>query len=78
MPTCAALRRYVGPDTLASHVSAATGTRTITLFGPTNPVRWGPWPKGWVSASPWTASGSGHQRKCLCAAGNWRLRSLQS
>jgi heptosyltransferase III len=52
---------YVGPDTSASHVSAATGTPTITLFGPTNPVRWGPWPKGWVGVSPWAASGSGQR-----------------
>jgi heptosyltransferase III len=50
---------YIGPDTSVSHVAAATGTPTVALFGPSNPVRWGPWPKGWRDSSPWTSSGSG-------------------
>lgn len=54
-------RLYVGPDTSVSHVAAATGTPTIALFGPTSPVRWGPWPKGWTGVSPWKLSGSGQQ-----------------
>lgn len=37
---------YVGPDTVVTHLAAATGTQTIALFGPSNPVKWGPWPKG--------------------------------
>lgn len=35
---------YIGPDTSVSHLAAATGTPTIALFGPTNPLRWAPWP----------------------------------
>ena len=35
---------YIGPDTSVSHLAAATGVPTIAIFGPTNPVRWGPWP----------------------------------
>lgn len=35
---------YVGPDTAVTHLAAATGTPTVALFGPTNPVKWGPWP----------------------------------
>lgn len=35
---------YVGPDTAVTHLAAATGVPTIALFGPSNPVRWGPWP----------------------------------
>lgn len=51
---------FVGPDTSASHIAAATGTPTIALFGPSNPVRWGPWPKGWSEpGSPWKLAGSG-------------------
>jgi heptosyltransferase-3 len=49
---------FIGPDTSASHIAAATGTPTIVLFGPSNPVRWGPWPKGWTGNSPWEMSGS--------------------
>ena len=53
---------FIGPDTSASHIAAATGTPTITLFGPSNPVRWGPWPKGWSGdASPWKLAGSGRR-----------------
>jgi heptosyltransferase-3 len=51
-------RLFVGPDTSASHIAAATGTPTLALFGPSNPARWGPWPKGWSDSNPWTTSGS--------------------
>lgn len=40
-------RAYVGPDTVVTHIAAATGTPTVALFGPSNPVKWGPWPKGY-------------------------------
>jgi len=35
---------YIGPDTAVTHLAAATGTPTIALFGPTNPLKWAPWP----------------------------------
>ncbi|QCP48724.1 glycosyltransferase family 9 protein [Trinickia violacea] len=51
---------YVGPDTGATHIAAATGTPTIALFGPSDPVRWGPWPCGWpAGVDPWPLVGSG-------------------
>ena len=37
---------YVGPDTVTTHLAAAVGAPTIALFGPSNPVKWGPWAKG--------------------------------
>jgi heptosyltransferase-3 len=50
---------YVGPDTGTTHLAAATGTPTIALFGPSNPVRWGPWPAGYASIeSPYALRGS--------------------
>lgn len=53
---------YVGPDTAVTHIAASTGTPTVALFGPSNPVKWGPWPHDWRSAaSPWTKCGSGRQ-----------------
>ncbi|WP_429363854.1 glycosyltransferase family 9 protein [Paraburkholderia sp. GAS32] len=51
-------RLFIGPDTSASHIAAAIGIPTLALFGPSNPVRWGPWPKGWTGISPWMTSGS--------------------
>lgn len=41
-------RAYVGPDTVVTHLAAAVGTPTVVLFGPSNPVKWGPWPKGYA------------------------------
>jgi heptosyltransferase III len=37
-------RAYVGPDTAVTHLAAALGVPTVALFGPSNPVKWGPWP----------------------------------
>ena len=37
---------YVGPDTVTTHLAAAIGAPTVALFGPSNPVKWGPWPRG--------------------------------
>lgn len=40
---------YIGPDTVVTHMAAALGISTVALFGPSNPVKWGPWPKAWNS-----------------------------
>jgi len=55
-------RLFVGPDTAVTHLAAATGIPTLALFGPSNPVKWGPWPVGWrAPTSPWARVGSGRQ-----------------
>lgn len=36
---------YIGPDTSITHLAAACGVQVISIFGPTDPTRWGPWPK---------------------------------
>ena len=36
---------YAGPDTAMTHLAAACGTPTLALFGPTDPVIWGPIPR---------------------------------
>lgn len=53
---------YVGPDTALTHVAAALGVPTIALFGPSNPVKWGPWPckQAW-NINPWRHCGSQRQ-----------------
>lgn len=52
-------RLFIGPDTGTTHVAAATGTLTIALFGPSDPVRWGPWPRHWpATENPWSLRGS--------------------
>jgi ADP-heptose:LPS heptosyltransferase/O-antigen ligase len=37
---------YIGPDTSVSHLAAASGVPVIAILGPTNPMRWAPWPAG--------------------------------
>ena len=57
-------RLYVGPDTSVTHIAAACGTPTVALFGPSNPVKWGPWPLGASDdPSPWRMLGQPWQRK---------------
>ena len=49
---------YVGPDTAVTHMAAATGVPVITLFGPSDPVKWGPWPRRHDAATnPWQRLG---------------------
>ncbi len=62
---------YVGTDTAVSHMAAAVGTPTVVLFGPSNPVKWGPWPKNFpaTAASPWTRRGSQRQGNVLLLQG---------
>ena len=53
---------YVGTDTVATHLAAAMGTPTIALFGPSNPVKWGPWPMNYNETdSPWEMIGASQQ-----------------
>lgn len=52
-------RIFVGPDTAMTHVAAALGVPTVALYGPTNPVKWGPWPRGQPPGrNPWNRCGS--------------------
>jgi heptosyltransferase-3 len=48
-------RVFIGPDTSVTHLAAACGTPVVTLFGPSNPCVWGPWPQGYArpDESPW-------------------------
>ena len=50
---------YVGPDTAVTHIAAALGVPTVALYGPSNPVKWGPWPKNHNDQhNPWKRLGS--------------------
>jgi len=50
---------YIGVDTGVSHIAAATGTPMVVVFGPSNPIAWGPWPVSWRQhESPWRLRGS--------------------
>jgi heptosyltransferase-3 len=50
---------YIGPDTGITHLAAATGVPVIALYGPTNPVKWAPWPSGYdQNINPFDKTGS--------------------
>jgi len=52
-------RIYIGPDTAVTHIAAARGVPTVALFGPTNAVKWGPWPRTHSGdTNPWRRCGS--------------------
>lgn len=44
---------YIGPDTSVSHLAAACGIPVVAVFGPTNPMRWAPWPHQAVRTVDW-------------------------
>lgn len=54
---------YVGPDTSITHLAAACGTPVVTVFGPTNPMRWGTWPQGAPPQSPWQRAQSRQENR---------------
>jgi heptosyltransferase-3 len=45
-------RLFAGPDTAVTHMAAACGIPTLALYGPTNPVKWSPWPRGYAARTP--------------------------
>ncbi|HUQ29318.1 MAG TPA: glycosyltransferase family 9 protein [Usitatibacter sp.] len=51
---------FVGTDTAVTHMAAALGIPTVALFGPSSPVKWGPWPAtlGAGPATPWLMRGT--------------------
>lgn len=52
-------RLYVGPDTALTHMAAALGVPTVALYGPSNPVKWSPWPKDFApGANPFGLHGT--------------------
>lgn len=51
---------YIGTDTAVTHMAAALGVPTVALFGPSSPVKWGPWPRTLAAgpATPWLLRGA--------------------
>lgn len=56
--TIAHARVFIGPDTGITHLAAATGVAVIAIFGPTDPQKWAPWPRGYQAAlAPFASRG---------------------
>ena len=64
----------VSGDTGPLHLAAAAGTPTISLFGPTDPHRNGPWAPEDVAISRYGACGCHYERRCRKES--WCLASI--
>ncbi len=61
---------YVGMDTAVTHLAAATGAPTVALYGPTNPVKWAPWPHGFrEDRNPFERTGTQQVRNVVLVQG---------
>lgn len=61
---------FLGPDTALTHMAAALGVPTVALYGPTDPVKWGPWPRGHAAgANPWGRLGTQRQGNVVLLQG---------
>jgi heptosyltransferase-3 len=56
-----AARLFVGPDTSVTHLAAAAACPVVTMYGPTDPRRWGPWPAAGLT-EPWSSAGEMQRR----------------
>ena len=61
---------YIGPDTAITHLAAALDVPVVTLFGPSDPVKWGPWPAQPSGRdNPWLRHGSQRAGKIFLLQG---------
>jgi len=61
---CRAASLMVSGDTGPLHMAGAAGTPTVSLFGPTDPHRNGPWHSDDVTLSRFGACGCHYERRC--------------
>jgi heptosyltransferase-1 len=78
VPELVALSRaaalVISGDTGPLHIAAAVGTPTVSLFGPTDPHRNGPWALDDVAVSRYGACGCHYERRCRKP--EWCLESI--
>jgi lipopolysaccharide heptosyltransferase I len=61
---CRSAALMVSGDTGPLHIATAVGTPVVSLFGPTDPLRNGPWSSEDVSVSRFDACGCHYDRRC--------------
>lgn len=79
LPDLVALAReaylMVSGDTGPTHIAAAVGTPVVSLFGPTNPARNGPWSDADIAISRYERCACHYARTCARGA-DWCLRTI--
>jgi heptosyltransferase-1 len=71
---CRAASLMVSGDTGPLHIAAAVGTPTVSLFGPTDPQRNGPWTAEDLTVSRYGTCGCHYERRCK--KDQWCLESI--
>ena len=66
-------RLMVSGDTGPLHMTSALGVPAVALFGPTNPLRNGPWDPEDISLSEYSRCDCHYERRCRRAAADWCL-----
>jgi lipopolysaccharide heptosyltransferase I len=66
-------RVFVAGDTGPLHLAAAVGTPIVSVFGPTNPARNGPWNGSDVAISRYGTCACHYERRCRRGADGWCL-----
>jgi heptosyltransferase-1 len=61
---CRSASLMVSGDTGPLHIAAAVGTPTVSIFGPTDPARNGPWSPDDIAVSRFAACGCHYDRRC--------------
>ena len=65
----------ISGDTGPLHLAAAVGTPTVSIFGPTNPARNGPWSADDIVVSRHESCGCHYDRRCR--ERDWCLKSVE-
>jgi heptosyltransferase-1 len=71
---CRSASLMVSGDTGPLHIAAAVGTPIVSIFGPTDPARNGPWAPDDISVSRFETCGCHYERRCHQSA--WCLATL--
>jgi lipopolysaccharide heptosyltransferase I len=71
---CRSASLMVSGDTGPLHIAAAVGTPIVSIFGPTDPARNGPWAPDDISVSRFETCGCHYERRCRQSA--WCLATL--
>jgi len=62
---------FIGPDTGITHLASASDVPVIAIFGPTNPIKWAPWPKNYArSENPFLLTGCQHVNNVYLVQGH--------
>jgi lipopolysaccharide heptosyltransferase I len=72
-----AARLMVSGDTGPLHIAAACGVPVVSLFGPTNPARNGPWSPADVAITRYDGCPCHYQRRCR-QPGHWCLETIST